>query len=67
MLDHVLNRRVARLKGFAFLRIISVSRAANSSSGGWSERWSVRYHSSPQMKQRNHDSRAAVQYADLRR
>jgi len=33
VLDHVLNRRVARLKGFKYLRIVSVSRAANSSHG----------------------------------
>jgi hypothetical protein len=65
VLDHVLNRRVARLKGFAYLRIIPISRGANSSSGGLSERWSVEYHSSPEMRQRNLESRASVQYADL--
>lgn len=65
VLDHVLNRRVARLKGFAYLRIIPISRGANSSSGGLSERWAVEYHSSPEMRQRNLESRASVQYADL--
>ena len=65
VLDHVLNRRVARLKGFAYLRIIPISRGANSSSGGLSERWSVEYHSSPEMRRRNLESRALVQYADL--
>ncbi|MBW8879131.1 MAG: hypothetical protein JF614_29670 [Acidobacteria bacterium] len=65
VLDHVLNRRVARLKGFAYLRIIPISRGANSSSGGLSERWAFEYHSSPEMTQRNLESRASVQYADL--
>jgi hypothetical protein len=65
VLDHVLNRRVARLKGFAYLRIVPISRGANSSSGGLSERWAVEYHSSPEMRQRNLESRASVQYADL--
>ena len=65
VLDHVLNRRVARLKGFAYLRIIPISRGANSSSGGLSERWAFEYHSSPEMRQRSLESRASVQYADL--
>jgi len=65
VLDHILNRRVARLKGFTYLRIIPISRGANSSSGGLSEGWSFEYHSSPEMKKRNLESRALVQYADL--
>lgn len=31
VLDHVMNRRVARLKRFSFLRIVPISRASNSS------------------------------------
>jgi hypothetical protein len=65
VLDHILNRRVARLKGFAYLRIIPISRGSNSSSGGLSERWSFEYHRSAYMRQRNLESRASVQYADL--
>jgi hypothetical protein len=65
VLDHVMNRRVARLKGFTFLRIVPVSREANSSHGGLSEGWAVEYHSSPAMMERNRLSQAAVQYADL--
>jgi hypothetical protein len=65
VLDHVLNRRVARLKGLAYLRIVPISRVANSSSGGLSERWAVEYHGSQYMQQRHRDSRASVQYADL--
>jgi hypothetical protein len=65
VLDHVMNRRVARLKGFAFLRIVPISREANSSHGGLSEGWAVEYHSSPRMMEINRASQAMVQYADL--
>jgi hypothetical protein len=65
ILDHILNRRVARLKGFEYLRIVPISRAANSSHGALSEDWSVEYHSSPEMRAKNLASLALVQYADL--
>jgi hypothetical protein len=65
VLDHVMNRRVARLKGFSFLRVVPVSRATNSSHGGLSEGWGVAHHSSQAMRERNRISQAAVQYADL--
>ena len=65
VLDHILNRRVARLKGFQYLRIVPISRAANSSHGALSEDWSVEYHSSPEMRAKNQASLAVVQYADL--
>jgi hypothetical protein len=65
VLDHVMNRRVARLKGFAYLRIVPISREANSSHGGLSEGWAVQYHTSPRMMEINRTSQAMVQYADL--
>jgi hypothetical protein len=65
VLDHVMNRRVARLKGFRYLRIVPISRAANSSSGGLSERWSVAYHRTLRMQALNKDAGAFIQYADL--
>jgi hypothetical protein len=65
VLDHVMNRRVARLKGFTYLRIVPISREANSSHGGLSEGWGVEYHSSPKMMELNKASQAVVQYADL--
>jgi len=65
VLDHVLNRRVARIKGFNYLRIVPISRAANSSSGGLSEKWAVDYHSSPRMKKVNENSPTEIQYADF--
>jgi hypothetical protein len=65
VLDHVMNRRVARLKGFQYLRIVPISRGANSSHGGLSEGWAVKHHSSPEMIAKNRASLASVQYADL--
>jgi hypothetical protein len=65
VLDHVMNRRVARLKGFTYLRIVPISRKANSSHGGLSEVWAVEYHSSPRVMKLNRTSQAMVQYADL--
>jgi hypothetical protein len=65
VLDHVMNRRVARLKGFAYLRIVPISVGANASHGSLSEGWAVEYHSSPEMQEKNRVSQSAVQYADL--
>lgn len=65
VLDHIMNRRVARLKGFTYLRIVPISREANSSHGGLSEVWAVENHRSPRMMELNKASQAVVQYADL--
>lgn len=65
VIDHVMNRRVARLKGFRYLRVVPVSRAVNSSHGGLSEKWAVDFHSSPRMLEVNRTSKAAIQYADI--
>ena len=65
VLDHVMNRRVARLKGFAYLRIVPISRGANSSHGALNEGWGVEYHGSREMREKNRASQAVVQYADL--
>ena len=65
VLDHVMNRRVARLKGFNYLRIVPISRGANSSHGSLSEGWAVDYHSAPGMQEKNRMSPAMIQYADL--
>ncbi|MFZ2171129.1 MAG: hypothetical protein WAW61_16025 [Methylococcaceae bacterium] len=65
VLDHVMNRRVARLKGFYYLRIVPISREANSSSGGLSEKWGVEYHSTLEMRAKNLANPAKIQYADL--
>lgn len=65
VIDHVLNRRVARLKDFQYLRVLPISRGANSSSGGLSEKWAVEYHSSPEMRAKNKASPAQIQVADI--
>ena len=65
VLDHVMNRRVARLKGFRYLRIVPISREANSSSGGLSEKWAVAYHGTPEMVATNKKLGTFIQYADL--
>lgn len=65
VLDHILNRRVARLKGFEYLRIVPIAKGPNSSHGALSEDWAVEYHSSPEMRAKNGASLALVQYADL--
>jgi hypothetical protein len=65
VLDHVMNRRVARLKDFMYLRLVPVSRAANSSSGGLSEKWAVEYYGAAEMRAKQLASPARIQYADL--
>ena len=42
-IDHILNRRVARLKGFYYLRVIPVSPGVNTSSGGVTENYGFEY------------------------
>ena len=65
VLDHVMNRRVARLKGFLYLRIGPSSGEENSSRGGLSEKWAASYHGTLEMRERNRNSAARVQHADL--
>lgn len=65
VLDHVMNRRVARLKGFSYVRIVPISRGANSSHGSLNEGWAVAYHGAPAMMKNNSESLARVQYADI--
>jgi hypothetical protein len=64
VLDHIMNRQMARLKGFEYVRIIPISRSVNSS-GAFSEKWGIAYHSSPAMQQKNALKTTKVQYADL--
>lgn len=64
VLDHIMNRQMARLKGFEYVRIIPISRSVNSS-GAFSEKWGIAYHSSPAMQQKHAQNTKKVQYADL--
>lgn len=64
VLDHILNRRIARLKGYNYLRIIPVSKGVNSSSS-YSENWGVDLHKRIEMIKKNSLSEQKIQYADL--
>ena len=64
ILSHTMNRRVAALKGFRFVRLTPTSRAANSSSA-FSEGWGVTLHSDPAQMAANRRRGAFIQYADL--
>jgi hypothetical protein len=65
VVDHVMNRRVARMKGFSFLRVVPISRAANSSSGGLPERWGADYHGKDVERTKALHATMQIQYADL--
>lgn len=65
VIDHVMNRRQARVYGFAFLRVVAIGRAANSSSGGLSEKWGVDYARSVVGTDHDCHRQARIRYADL--
>ena len=64
ILSHAMNRRVAALKGFQYVRLTPTSRRANSSSA-FSEGWAFDFHSTPGQIAANRQRRAFIQYADL--
>lgn len=64
VLSHALNRRVAAIKGFQYVRITPTSRGANSSSA-FTEQWSLDHHSDPKRMVRPKSLAAEIQYADL--
>lgn len=64
VLSHVMNRRIAALKGFGYVRITPTSRGCNSSSG-FSENWGVALNSTPDQITANRRRGAFIQYADL--
>lgn len=63
VLAHVYNRRMAILKGYGFVRLVPVSRRANSSSG-FSEQWGVELAAGELLDQRRQRG-LTMQYADL--
>ena len=65
VLDHILNRRAARLMRFHYLRIIPISRGANSSSGRVAEKYGVEYQGTSEMTEANKVSPAFIHYADM--
>lgn len=63
VLDHAINRRIAALKGFRYVRLIPVSREVNSSSA-FSEKWGVAHHGSEHMQKVHRERKVYIQYAD---
>lgn len=61
VIDHIMNRRFARLLGYKFIRLIHVSRGTNSSSGRGPENESVKYQASGNALK---DQLAVISYAD---
>jgi hypothetical protein len=53
----------AGIDAFRYLRIVPISRAANSSSGGLSEKWGVAYHGTRAMLAKNKHAGTFIQYA----
>jgi hypothetical protein len=64
VLSHAMNRRVAALKGFDYVRITPVSRGGNSSSA-FSEQWGVALHGSPAQMASRRIRPPFIQYGDL--
>ena len=64
VLSHLMNRRIAELKGFAYVRITPTSRGCNSSSG-FAENWGVSLWSKPEELKSYQRRGAFIQYADL--
>src|ERR1039457_2123286 len=65
VLDHILNRKMARAMRFHYLRNVPISRGPNSSSGGLPEKWGIAYQSRPEMVQISAQRKSFIQYADL--
>jgi len=64
VLSHALNRRMAALMGFSYVRITPNSRGCNSSSS-FSEQWGVTLHATPEQVAANRRRGALIHYADL--
>jgi len=64
VIDHIMNRRLARIRGFEYIRVVPISRAANSSSGNVTEKYAIDYHSSPNMMEANNRRQPYIYYAD---
>lgn len=64
VLSHALNRRVATLKGYQYVRLTPTSRGANSSSA-FTEQWSVAHNDQAYRRDYHQDLGLKIQYADL--
>lgn len=63
VLHHIYNRRMARLRGFGFIRLTPISRSTNSSSA-FTEQWGVDL-ITPEYLERRKRAGLRMQYADL--
>jgi hypothetical protein len=57
ILDHIQNRKMTKIMGFNYTRIIPITRGANSSSGSLCEQWGIKYQSTPYMRKINNDKK----------
>lgn len=64
VISHALNRRMAALMGFSYVRVTPNSRGCNSSSS-FSEQWGVTLHGTPEQAAANRRRGASIHYADL--
>ncbi len=64
VLSQTMNRRIAVLKGFQYVRITPVSGGSNASSG-FTENWGVPLHGAPGQTPEKARHGAFIQYADL--
>lgn len=64
VLSHAMNRRIAALKGFDFVRITPTSRGANSSSA-FVEGWGKKLHAEPYQMEANRRRGTFIEYADI--
>ena len=64
VVDHVCNRRFARALGYAYVRLIAVSRGANSSSGRGPESEALKFITRAEGLKTAQRARTPVQYAD---
>lgn len=64
VLSHAMNRRLATIKGFQFIRLTPASRGANSSSA-FSEGWAIDRYKALNHRGAVPDAGMSVQYADL--
>jgi hypothetical protein len=65
ILDHIQNRKMLKVMGFNYTRLIPITRSVNSSSGSASEQCGIEYHSTPYMRKVNSEKNSFIQYADI--
>lgn len=64
VVDHIMNRRFARILGYKYVRLLHISRGVNSSSGRGPENESVEYQVSDVNSEYKKLSKAIISYAD---